>query len=63
MPEAVEEGVTGSLVDGRDVAELADAIRRQALDADLRRRMGEAGRRRVLDSFTWERAARNVLAF
>ncbi|HLU37974.1 MAG TPA: glycosyltransferase family 4 protein, partial [Planctomycetota bacterium] len=34
---------------------LAEAMVQLALDPDLRRRMGEAGRRRVLTEFDWER--------
>ena len=57
VAEAIEEGVTGMLVDGRDARELATAMRRLASDAALRARYGEAGRGRVLSEFTWERGA------
>lgn len=39
-------------------AAMSRAIERLAADASLRRRMGEAGRRRVLEQFTWERVVR-----
>lgn len=57
VPEAVADGVTGLLVGGTDVAELVAAIRMLISDPDLRARFGEAGRRRVLEQFTWERSA------
>ena len=38
----VRNGVTGTLVDGTDSDEFADALAAYALDADLRRRHGEA---------------------
>lgn len=57
VPEAVAAGQTGSLVDGHDAAELARTIRMYVEAPDLLSRMGEAGRRRVIQSFTWERAA------
>ena len=57
VPEAIAAGQTGSLVDGNDVAELARTIRMYVEAPDLLSRMGEAGRRRVIQSFTWERAA------
>jgi glycosyltransferase involved in cell wall biosynthesis len=38
-----------------DVAAAAEAYARLIRDAALRRRMGAAGRQRVLDHFTWER--------
>jgi glycosyltransferase involved in cell wall biosynthesis len=44
------------------VAELAAAIRTLARSERLRRRMGEAGRARVLRQFTWDRAAADVAA-
>src|SRR5690606_1188807 len=57
VPEAVEDGVTGLLVSGNDELELAAAMERLATTPTLRHQLGEAGRRRVLDRFTWERAA------
>lgn len=50
--EAVLDGETGLLVDGREPAEIAAALDRLLGDSDLRRRMGEAGRRFAL-GFTW----------
>ena len=53
VAEAVADGETGLLVDGHDAAAVAGAMRRLALDADLRMRMGQRGRQRVLQQFTW----------
>ena len=61
-PEVVADGETGLLVPPRDPDALADALRRLLDDPDLRRRMGEAGRRRVAADFTAERMADRVLA-
>ncbi len=47
VPETVMEGETGLLVDPEDPAALARAIGDLLSDPDLRRGMGEAGRRRV----------------
>jgi phosphatidyl-myo-inositol dimannoside synthase len=41
--EAVREGVTGLVVDGTNDGEVAASIRKLALDAGMRRSMGEAG--------------------
>jgi glycosyltransferase involved in cell wall biosynthesis len=54
-PEAIVDGRTGLLVDFRDGAGLVTALDRLLGDADLRRRMGEAGQKRVLEEFTFER--------
>ncbi len=51
--EVVEDGVTGLLVPPGNPSALATAIIRIGLDRDLRRQMGDAGRRRVLESFDW----------
>ena len=44
IPELIEDGVSGLLVPERDDEALAAAIRRLVDDADLRRRLGTAGR-------------------
>jgi glycosyltransferase involved in cell wall biosynthesis len=48
----VVDGETGLLVPPGQAGPLAEALARLALDADLRGRMGKAGRLRVLDKFT-----------
>jgi glycosyltransferase involved in cell wall biosynthesis len=60
-PEVVADGETGLLVPPRDPDALADAVSRLLADPELRRRMGEAGRRRVAEHFTAESMTRRVL--
>jgi glycosyltransferase involved in cell wall biosynthesis len=55
IPEIVEDGVNGLLVQPRDHAAMAAAIVRMLKDAGLRRRMGDAGFARVRERFTVER--------
>lgn len=57
VPEAVADGETGILVEGDDPVELAAAILRLAKSEELRKRLGAAGRARVLAGFTREQAA------
>ncbi len=52
LAEIVDEGQTGFLVEPDDKAALARRTRRLLDDAELRRRMGEAGRRRIRDCFS-----------
>jgi glycosyltransferase involved in cell wall biosynthesis len=52
IPEAVREGVEGLLVTPGDTAALEAALARLLADGELRRRMGEAARERVLGTFS-----------
>jgi len=47
IPEIVDDGVTGLLVEPGSVTELAEALRRLVDDAELRRRLGCAARQRA----------------
>jgi glycosyltransferase involved in cell wall biosynthesis len=51
-PELVKDGETGVLVAPRDVAALAEAIRRLSEDTHLRRRMGATARTRAETDFS-----------
>jgi glycosyltransferase involved in cell wall biosynthesis len=57
LPEVVEDGVTGCLVDPMNIDEIAAALDRLAADPPLRRAMGGAGRARFERDFTLERQA------
>ena len=61
LPEVVgREGETGLLVPPNDPGALAAAVTRLLDDPELRARLGEAGRRRVLHRFTWQVTARGT---
>lgn len=62
IPEAIEDGSTGLLVPPQDEPALAQAIVRLLTDGPLRRALGEAGRRRVVDEFSVERMVARTLA-
>lgn len=51
MREAVRDGVEGFVVPVRDVDAMVEALRRLALDDQLRESLGAAARRRVLERF------------
>jgi glycosyltransferase involved in cell wall biosynthesis len=54
-PEVIEEGETGFLIPFGDVDTLVQRLETLLADPELRRSMGSAGRRRLLDQFTYER--------
>jgi phosphatidylinositol alpha-1,6-mannosyltransferase len=60
IPEAVEDGVTGLLVNPTDAEDIARAIGKLLTDTDLARRMGHQGRVRVVTRFTWEAIIKRV---
>lgn len=62
IPEAVEHGETGLLVPPEDAAALADALLQMVEDGSLRRSMGLAGRRRVVEHFTIDAIADRYLS-
>jgi phosphatidylinositol alpha-1,6-mannosyltransferase len=59
--EALVDGETGTLVDGRDVSRVAEAVADLLADPDRAREMGAAGRRRVERAHTWPAIARTLV--
>ena len=60
IPEIVVDGTTGFLLAERDVRGLADRLLLLLKNADLRRAMGEAGRRRIEERFDLRRQAERL---
>lgn len=60
VPEAVQDGATGLLVDPDSEGELFEALKRLLNDAALAARLGRAGRDRVLKDFRWEDRAETL---
>jgi len=58
--DAIEEGKTGFLVDADRLDELTAMLRMLLTDANLRRRLGDAGRDRVQCEFQWRDRARKL---
>lgn len=61
LPEIVTNGEEGLVVPAGQVEPLAEALRRLSGAPELRRRMGKAGRQRVLRDFTIEVFAKRTL--
>jgi glycosyltransferase involved in cell wall biosynthesis len=60
VPDVVTEGEDGFLVEVGDIDGLANALATLARDPELRRRMGESGRERVLPRYRVERLVDDV---
>ena len=54
VPEVIDDGVTGFLVERGNVVQLADAICKLIPNAGLRRTMGLAGRKLVESRYDWQ---------
>ncbi|OLF16834.1 alpha-(1-2)-phosphatidylinositol mannosyltransferase [Actinophytocola xanthii] len=59
-PETVLEDVTGHIVEGRDVGQIADRVATLLADPALAAEMGEAGRRWVSRHWRWEGIAQRL---
>jgi phosphatidylinositol alpha-1,6-mannosyltransferase len=55
---AVLDRITGLRVDGESLEAVTNALRLLLNDTELARRLGEQGRRRAVESFSWEQVAR-----
>lgn len=60
MPEVITEGETGLLAEPGDVASLVSCLEKLITDAPLRKRMGEAARKRYESSFTLQHYAESM---
>jgi len=61
LPEIIEDGKTGLLISGPDVAEMSAAIKRILCDAQLAQSMGQTGRIRVATNFTADHMVEGTL--
>ncbi|HEV2441146.1 MAG TPA: glycosyltransferase family 4 protein [Steroidobacteraceae bacterium] len=59
--EIMRDGETGLVIVPGDAAAMARCILRLAADSQLRVRLGDAGRRRVLSNHTWDQNAAKVV--
>jgi glycosyltransferase involved in cell wall biosynthesis len=62
LPEVVEHGVTGFIVEPGNVAELGERLAQILRDRRLAKRLGRNARERFLERFTWEACAERCLA-
>ena len=60
IPEVVVDGVTGYIVNPRDIAQLTDRVLRLVHDPELRLRMGKAGRQKYEEHYSIEAYRKNL---
>lgn len=61
IAEIVKDGENGLLVERGDASSLAKAILLLLSNEDLRKSMGEAGRKRAVKLFSWEKVVKSLL--
>ena len=61
LSQLIQDGVNGLLCPPGDEMALAHALRKLRLDADLRQRLGAAGRATILCHHTWDTVASRIL--
>lgn len=61
IPYVVKDGETGYLIEQRDVEGLTTALQTLAVNEELRKRMGQAGRKHVVDNFAMDVVAQRYL--
>ena len=63
VPELVEDGVSGLLVNEGDPSALAEAINTLLDDEELRAAMGDAGHKRVVEDFDISKTGLELFGF
>lgn len=61
LPDIVEDGKTGYLVDSTDPGQLAARVNDLLRDRKMMRGFGRAGRKRVLEKFDWKKIAKRYI--
>jgi glycosyltransferase involved in cell wall biosynthesis len=60
VPDIVQEGISGHMVDTGDVDALADRLYRLLVSPELCKRFGEAGHAHMRARYTWQSAGRRI---
>ncbi|MDD4271802.1 MAG: glycosyltransferase family 4 protein [Patescibacteria group bacterium] len=60
VSDAVADGVNGLLVDPEDTKQIAAAVIELAKNPELRRKLGEQGKKRAINDFNWEKQIKKI---
>ncbi len=61
IPDIIQDGVNGLIVEQKNVADLAEKIIKLATDKNLRIEMGENGRKIVEEYFNWDSISKQII--
>jgi len=62
ITDVVEDGVNGILVPPGDVPALTKAIRRLAIDKNLRKEMGKRAKKSIDERFNWDKIVNKLIS-
>ncbi len=62
LPEVVENGITGFVVESKNITMLADALIKLILHPELRIEMGIKGRERVIKEYNWNDSIKQMIS-
>ena len=61
IPFAIDDGMTGFLITPGDVKQLSDRLQLLLSNHEIAEKIGDAGRQKVLEKFTWKHVAERAL--
>jgi len=61
IPDAVDDGKSGFLVDSNNINEIKEKILNLLENPEISREMGKSGRQRVIEEFNWEKIASDMI--
>lgn len=60
LPEVIEDGETGIIVERENPYTLKDALKRLLINKSLRKRLGENARKKVQDTYSWKVVSKRI---
>lgn len=61
LPEVVDDGLTGIVINKEDVYTLTLAMEKLVLHSELRHTLGQSGRRKVIENYEWGNCIKNMV--
>lgn len=62
LPEVVEDGITGFVVEPKNITVLAEVLNKLILNPELRIEMGKKGRERVIKKYNWSDSVKQMIS-